>query len=79
VGLLKVLKTIVVMEKEMNKIHVFLILGIIFVILSIEQAMANSNQWHITLAPWLWAILFLVGIYLIGKAWDERKKQKTKR
>jgi len=55
--------------------YLFLLLGLLFILLSVEQAMAFSNGWHVTLSSWLWAVLFLVGIFFLCKSWDEKKEK----
>jgi arginine exporter protein ArgO len=59
----------------MNRVYICTFLGIILMILGIEQIGANSEGWHWTLAPWLSAIVVLFGVYFLGKAWDLKKKK----
>ena len=62
----------------MEKYMIYLIIGIMLIIIGLEQLGAYSSHWHTAVMPWISGIIVLFGIYLIAKAWDKRKKIKKK-
>ena len=60
----------------MNKLYLYILLGIIILLTGFELILASVYHWHTTLSPWLSFIVMLIGVYFFEKAFDEKKKIK---
>ena len=60
-----------------TKMLVYVLLGVIFLAIAIEQFIADITKIHFALNSWLSFIILLIGIFFIERGIKEHKKTKN--